>query len=399
LIARAVVCHYTLDPDAELGIISNGGFKEGDCALLALIDPNLHERDPRGIVDADVDELPTDAVVTVDRARISPGDAVAHRADPAELFDIEMDELAWSLAFITPDWFSRLQGTELVQPQPTQTANADPTILLGSLRNVFSPKFLSWPMSARFIMTSESSVSRLTAPLIALFMTFAAMHAPVHAAEDFRKVTVVSFGLFGDQGVFRREATGAAQVIGSRFGQGSVVVRFNTKKGGGATVEALAATLNAEAKMMNSESDILFLILTSHGSPDGLAVTAGRRTEILKPSTLAEMLDHTGVRHKVVIISACYSGVFIPRLANADTLVITAADADHASFGCEDKAKWTYFGDAFFNIALRQTKTLKDAFLLARTLVSNRELQEGFDPSHPQMAGGANVESLLVVRP
>ena len=150
---------------------------------------------------------------------------------------------------------------------------------------------------------------------------------------------------------------------------------------------------------MNGESDILFLVLTSHGSPAGLAVTAGRRTETLKPSTLAEMLDQTGVRHKVVVISACYSGVFIPRLANADTLVITAADADHASFGCEDKAKWTYFGDAFFNIALRQTKTLKDAFLLARTLVSKRELRQGFDPSHPQMAGGANVESLLVARP
>ena len=248
-------------------------------------------------------------------------------------------------------------------------------------------------------MPSESSVSRLIAPLIALFVTLAAIHAPVHAAEDLRKVTVVSFGLFGHQGVFRREATGAAQIIGSHFGYGSVVVRFNTKKGGGATVEALAATLNAEAKKMNGESDILFLVLTSHGSPDGLAVTAGRRTEILKPSTLAEMLDQTSVRHKVVIISACYSGVFIPRLANTDTLVITAADADHPSFGCEDRAKWTYFGDAFFNIALRQTKTLKDAFLLARTLVSNRELREGFDPSHPQMAGGANVESLLVFRP
>ena len=72
--------------------------------------------------------------------------------------------------------------------------------------------------------------------------------AAVHAAEDLRKVTVVSLGLFGDQGVFRREATGAAQIVGSRFGHRSVVVRFNTKRGGGATVEALAATLNAEAK-------------------------------------------------------------------------------------------------------------------------------------------------------
>ena len=66
-----------------------------------------------------MDELPTDAVVTVDRARISPGDAVAHRADSAELFDIEMDELARMLAFITPYRFGRLQGTELVQSQPT----------------------------------------------------------------------------------------------------------------------------------------------------------------------------------------------------------------------------------------------------------------------------------------
>ena len=68
-------------------------------------------------------------------------------------------------------------------------------------------------------MTSKSSVSRLIAPLIALFVTFAAMHAPVHAAEDLRKVTVVSFGLFGDQGVFRREATGAAQIVGADSGK------------------------------------------------------------------------------------------------------------------------------------------------------------------------------------
>ena len=249
-------------------------------------------------------------------------------------------------------------------------------------------------------MTSIGDALRLlSASVIAFFLTFAPMVAPGHAAENPRKVTVVSFGLFGDQGVFRSEATGAAQIVANRFGGDPVVVRFNTKTGGGATVETLAATLQAEAKKMNGESDILFLILTSHGSPDGLAVTAGRLAETLKPSTLAEMLDRTGVRHKVVIISACYSGVFIPRLANADTLVITAADANHASFGCEDKAKWTYFGDAFFNVALRQAKTLKDAFLLARSLVSKRELRQGFDPSHPQMAGGGNVEPLLVARP
>jgi hypothetical protein len=100
----------------------------------------------------------------------------------------------------------------------------------------------------------------------------------------------------------------------------------------------------------------------------------------------------------VVIISACYSGVFIPRLASADTLVITAADANHPSFGCENGAKWTYFGDAFFNTALRKKASLRDAFALARSLILKRERHNGFEPSNPQMGGGENVEPLLVPR-
>jgi len=111
------------------------------------------------------------------------------------------------------------------------------------------------------------------------------------------------------------------------------------------------------------------------------------------------MLARTGMRYKVVVISACYSGVFAPRLANPDTLVITAADADHPSFGCRDKAKWTYFGNAFFNVALRRANTLKDAFVAARALVKKRELRQRFEPSNPLMSGGENVQPLLIARP
>jgi Peptidase C13 family len=189
------------------------------------------------------------------------------------------------------------------------------------------------------MMTLGSFISRFTGAFIAGSLAFTLIFAAVHAAEDQRMMTVVSFGLFGGQGVFRREATGAAEVVANRFGADPVVVRFNTKTGGDATVEALAATLQAEAKKMNGDRDILFLILTSHGSQEGLAVNAGRSAKTLEPSNLADMLKRTGIRYKVVIISACYSGVFIPPIANADTLVITAADANHSSFGCEDKAK------------------------------------------------------------
>ena len=50
-------------------------------------------------------------------------------------------------------------------------------------------------------MTSKSWVSRLGAPLIALVLIVAPSGSTVHAVEGARKVSVVSFGLFGDQGV------------------------------------------------------------------------------------------------------------------------------------------------------------------------------------------------------
>jgi hypothetical protein len=252
-----------------------------------------------------------------------------------------------------------------------------------------------YAMTCRIAMTSKSWIVLLAA----FVLTVVPSVSPAHAGEDARKVSVVSFGLFGDQGVFKSEATGAAQVVVSRFGGGPNNVQYNSKKGGGATIEALAKSLQVAAKGMDAEKDVLFLILTSHGSPAGLAVKAGRLTQTLTPPNLADMLARTGVRHKVVIISACYSGVFIPRLANPDLLVITAADANHPSFGCEDKAKWTYFGDAFFNVALRQARSVKDAFVVARALVQKRELREHFEPSSPQMAGGSDVLPLLVGRP
>ena len=63
-----------------------------------------------------------------------------------------------------------------------------------------------------------------------------------------------------------------------------------------------------------------------------------------------------------------------------DTMVITAADATHPSFGCRDGAEWTYFGDAFFNTAMRRATSLRDAFNEARDIVRKRELRTGSTP-------------------
>ena len=61
-------------------------------------------------------------------------------------------------------------------------------------------------------------ISRIGAPLIAFILTVAPSVSTVHAVEETRKVSVVSFGLFGDQGVFGSEAAGAARIVAGRFG-------------------------------------------------------------------------------------------------------------------------------------------------------------------------------------
>jgi tetratricopeptide (TPR) repeat protein len=244
-------------------------------------------------------------------------------------------------------------------------------------------------------MITAIRILRMVWPLALLFAF--APTSDLHGAESKAEVRVVAFGLFGDESVFESEAKGAAQIVAGQFGGGRVVVRANTKSREEATSETLAATLQSTAKAMNVDNDILFLILTSHGSRAGLAVETPNRKdiEILSPLDLFTMLDRTQVRHRVVIVSACFSGVFIPPLADPDTLVITAADADHPSFGCRNGNAWTYFGDAFFNTALRRTANLRDAFALASAAIRKREVQNHLDPSNPQFVGGENIERIL----
>src|SRR5260370_33792349 len=75
------------------------------------------------------------------------------------------------------------------------------------------------------------------------------------------KVATIAFGLYGDQGVFRSEATGAASIVANRFGHGGpVVVRHNNKSGGTATVATLAATLRSVSARMDRQNDVLILI-------------------------------------------------------------------------------------------------------------------------------------------
>lgn len=212
----------------------------------------------------------------------------------------------------------------------------------------------------------------------------------------------VAFGPYGDQDVFLKESLYSARLFETRFGaRGRTLTLVNNARKLEqlplATVTNLGHSLNEIGARMNREEDILFLFLTSHGSPDAeLSISLGNLS--FKPLTapvLASALEESGIRWKVLVVSGCYSGTFLDALKDEHTLVISAARADRTSFGCSDGAEFTYFGRAFFEQALNQTRSFTEAYAIASRLLAEWEKREGRTGSEPQMVAGAGIEGQL----
>jgi hypothetical protein len=109
------------------------------------------------------------------------------------------------------------------------------------------------------------------------------------------------------------------------------------------------------------------------------------------------MLDEAGVRHRVIAISACYSGGWVGPLESDSTLVMTAADKDHTSYGCGKRSELTFFGRALFDEQLRNTRSFEQAFAAAVPVIRQREEDarkaDGF--SNPQISVGAKIRPVL----
>ena len=150
--------------------------------------------------------------------------------------------------------------------------------------------------------------------------------------------------------------------------------------------------------IMDGREDVLVLYTTSHGADIGLAYHYGDSGYgILSPRTLRTALDEAGIVRRVLIISACYSGVFVPVLASADTAILTAAASTRSSFGCVAQNDWTFYGDALINRALRQPVGLEVAARMAGRSVAEWEAKSRFLASLPQVSIGAGARGWLPV--
>lgn len=201
----------------------------------------------------------------------------------------------------------------------------------------------------------------------------------------------------GQQSVFLREADYVSRLLRERFGARGNITLINHREQFAnrplASRESLRQAIQTLAERSGSE-DLIFLYLTSHGSRDHQLVLQQPGLELnnLPAAELAELLKPLRERHKVLVISACFSGGFIAPLQDDKTLIMTAARADRVSFGCSEENDFTYFGRALFEQALQQTDDLGQAFALAKRYVSEREKAEDFEASEPQLADAPQVQ-------
>ena len=201
---------------------------------------------------------------------------------------------------------------------------------------------------------------------------------------------IYAIGIAGwTQDVFRNELAGALKVTGNALPfNGGTVRLINSRETSGtiplASRQNFAAAVRGIARVMDKEQDVLFLFMTSHGEKRSFGLQLPAAIVRLRPSEVAALLDREGIKNRVVIVSACYSGIFVKPLADENTIVLTAADAKSTSFGCAEGREWTYFGDALFHQSLKPGTDFRDAFAKARRLIAQWEKRDRFAQSNPQ---------------
>ncbi len=219
--------------------------------------------------------------------------------------------------------------------------------------------------------------------------------------KDATNIYALGIAGWAGQDVFLKELDGGLAAIGAALPIRGHSVRLANHRETEQSIPLasqrnFAAAVHALGDVMNKNEDVLLLLLTSHGQPTGFGLRLPSELIVeLTPQQVAATLDGEGIKNRIVIVSACYAGIFVPPLANDTTIVLTAADAKSTSFGCAPERDWTYFGDAFFRQSMRPGRDLQHAFDNARVLIQGWELMDQARPSNPQAHFGPALVAKL----
>ncbi len=218
-------------------------------------------------------------------------------------------------------------------------------------------------------------------------------------------IYTITFAPYEGEEVFRRESRMVSEVMAKRFGTAGRGVQLLNHRDhltdmGWATPLNLQRAISSIAETMDRAEDILFIHLTSHGAANGELAANFWPLDVdsVMPADLKQWLDEAGIQYRVLSISACYSGSWIAPLAGDGTLIMTASDADHTSYGCGRKSELTFFGRAMYDEQIRsKTLSFEEAHAAARVVIKKREEDAGKDDgySNPQIKVGSVIGPYL----
>ncbi len=229
-----------------------------------------------------------------------------------------------------------------------------------------------------------------------------ALSAVEPGKEGVTDLFFVGFGSDAAQDVFMKEVDHVQRAMNKNLGvSGRSVVLINNLKTIDTTPLASASNLRIAlshvGSKMNRDEDVLFLYLTSHGSSNHELSVNMWPLELndVRPEDIKAYLDDAGIRWRIILISACYSGGFIDALQDDHSLILTAAAADKASFGCAHENEYTYFGEALFRSLDDKPYQFIENFNEAIEKIRQRELSENLTPSEPQLFIGDSMREKL----
>lgn len=213
---------------------------------------------------------------------------------------------------------------------------------------------------------------------------------------------LVTFASYGEQDVFKKEIEFVKQRVEEKYGNAGKTIRLinhldTIDTDPLANAPNLQAVLNGVRGKMSIEEDMLMLYLTSHGSKNAELSSWfwPINPNPINATSLHQMLDKSGIKWRIVIVSACYAGSFIDLLKDENTMIITASSAENTSFGCSNDRELTYFAEAMFKHAWTQSDSIEEVFEIAKQWVTEKENSEDKTPSEPQIFIGKNIETMI----
>jgi hypothetical protein len=213
----------------------------------------------------------------------------------------------------------------------------------------------------------------------------------------------VAFAPHGRADAYRADAEAAQHVMDTRWGSdGRSIVLVNNPQtlitAPFATVTNLRETLNEVGAAIDPEDDVVMIYITSPTARNNQIAAEQPPLGLVElgPAGLKQLLDDAGIKWRIIVVAACYSGGFAETLADDHTLVITSTRAGAPGFGCEGRVPPTLFGDALFQQGLGKAGTFESAFEIAKARVQEREAAAGYaPPSEPQWRVGDQMAQKL----